>query len=120
MHIQILKNCGFVSIAYVRLVTEITFDSALAMKFFLLLVLLLVLLLAAASHEGRAQNELIAIAYNGRIEYYWVLYTSIDGRHTKITNYHSAISFFVDTKYLNSITLNRPAERRIRVVRTLR
>ena len=116
MDLSILKKCGFVPIDRAGLPTETALRSTAHMKFFLLVVLLLL----AGNNQVRAQNELIAIAYNGRIEYYWVLYTSADGRHTKITNYHSAISFFVDTQYLNSITLNRPTERRIRVIRTLR
>ena len=81
----------------------------------------LFLFLGSVSH-ARARNDLIAIAYNGRVEHYWVLYTSSNGRHTKITNYHSAIGFFVDTKYLTSITLGRSAQqqRQYRVVRSLR
>ncbi len=81
-------------------------------------ILLFLLLGLSGITRVDAQTELIAIAYNGRIEHYWVLYTSPDGRHTKITNYHSAISFYIDTKYLNSITLSRPTERHVRVVRT--
>jgi hypothetical protein len=84
------------------------------------ILLFLVLLLATGLHRAEAQSDLIAISYKGRIEYYWVLYTSPDGRHTKITNYNSAISFYVDTGFLNSITISRPQERLTRVVRISR
>lgn len=84
------------------------------------ILLLLVLLLSAGVHRAQAQSDLIAITYKGRIEYYWVLYTSPDGRHTKITNCNSAISFYVDTDYLNSITISRPPERLTRVIRISR
>ncbi|MBE7537146.1 MAG: hypothetical protein HS122_01875 [Opitutaceae bacterium] len=81
------------------------------------LILAILLLLGGQAH---AQSDLIAISYKGRIEYYWVLYTSPDGRHTKITNYNSAISFYVDTGFLNSITISRPPERQSRLVRIWR
>lgn len=84
------------------------------------LLLFLYLLLVAGVQQTQAQSDLIAISYKGRIEYYWVLYTSPNGRHTKITNYNSAISFYVDTGFLNSITISRPPERLTRVVRISR
>jgi len=69
----------------------------------------LILLFFVLCSAGYAQHDLITIAYNGRYEYYWVLYRSADGRHTKITNYHSAISFYVDTNFLNRITVSTPS-----------
>ena len=97
-------------------------DSAVEPAHTSMKVLFLLFFFLGSVSQVNAQSNLIAIAYNGRVEHYWVLYTSSNGRQTKITNYHSAIGFFVDTKYLASITLGRPApqQQQYRVVRSLR
>ncbi|MFO1448567.1 MAG: hypothetical protein U1F61_10460 [Opitutaceae bacterium] len=77
------------------------------------LFLLFVLLCGSCA----AQSDLVGILYKGRMEYYWVLYRSPNGRHTKISNYHSSIDFFIDTNYLNSIIVERPIQLQTRVIR---
>ncbi|MBL9193728.1 MAG: hypothetical protein JNJ82_15345 [Opitutaceae bacterium] len=77
------------------------------------LFLLFLLICGTAS----AQSDLVGILYKGRVEYYWVLYHSPNGRHTKISNYNSSIDFFIDTKYLNSIIVDRPIQYQTRVIR---
>lgn len=82
--------------------------------------LLLLLAFAAASSLGHAQSDLVGILFKGRVEYYWVLYRSSDGRVTKVTNFHSGIGFYIDTQYLASITVERPIQYQTRVIRVAR
>lgn len=81
---------------------------------------LLLLAFAAATSIGHAQSDLVGILFKGRVEYYWVLYRSTDGRVTKVTNYHSGIGFYIDTNYLASITVERPLQYHTRVIRVAR
>jgi len=52
-----------------------------------------------------AQPRLVSVLFKGRVETYWLLYESPDGKYTKVSNASSGIDFFMETKYLNSITV---------------
>lgn len=79
----------------------------------------LFLVLCFAAAPVFAQSELVAIVDNGRVEHYWVMYQSTDGRMTKIKSATSGIHFFVETAYLKSVTLapKVPMSRTIRIRR---
>ena len=71
------------------------------------------------SLASAAEGELVSIVCKGKVEQYWVMYASPDGKLTKIRNTSSGIDFFIETAYLNAITISRqlPAVRAVRVRR---
>ena len=78
------------------------------------LLLALFLVIAAPAF---AQSKLVSVRFNGRIEQYWIQYVSEDGKYTKVSNANSGIHFFLETRFLNSITVaaHPPKEKQIRV-----
>jgi len=52
-----------------------------------------------------AAGELVSVRYKDRVEHYWVMYTSPDGKYTKVCNAQSGIDFFMETQQLRAITI---------------
>jgi hypothetical protein len=82
--------------------------------------LLFLLVFLTASSLGQAQADLVGILFKGRVEYYWILYRSANGSVTKVSNVNSGIGFYIDTKYLASITVEQPIQLQRRVIRVAR
>jgi hypothetical protein len=78
----------------------------------------LVLGLALALVPASATPEGVALRYNGRIEWYRVLYLSADAKFVKVRSVTSGIDFYMLTRTFNELRLSPVQTRVIRNGRT--